>query len=143
MAGERRFAAWGVVAAMLAVSCETAPPPEPEEIAANLTIVDPGGGPILARPRELPAPSGAAGAHACVRGAYTHRWAHGSEVYLCCVPLPELLSPSFHCAPPFGALASGSDYSKVRFCHLQHPTSPEPRLLRVCILAPLQAPGLD
>ena len=100
-------------------------------------------------PRRLPA-NGDPASHACVRGDYTHVYQTSQgmsgdrEVWLCCIPVEEILSNSFRCADsPFPALFGGTDDAKIRYCSLAHPTSTEPSYIPVCIPAPLQAPGLD
>ena len=66
------------------------------------------------------------------------------EVWLCCLPVEEILSHSFRCEDSlFPALFGDNDYTKIRYCSLAHPTSTEPRYIPVCIPAPLRAPGLD
>jgi hypothetical protein len=100
-------------------------------------------------PRRFPA-DGDPASHACVRGDYTHVYETSQgfsgdrEVWLCCLPVDEILSDSFRCADSlFPALFGDSDYTKIRYCSLAHPTSTEPRYIPVCIPAPLQAPGLN
>jgi hypothetical protein len=100
-------------------------------------------------PRRLPT-NGDPASHACVRGDYTHVYQTSQgmsgdrEVWLCCIPVEEILGDSFRCADsPFPALFGGTDYAKIRYCSLAHPTSTEPSYIPVCIPAPLQAPGLD
>jgi hypothetical protein len=99
-------------------------------------------------PRRFPA-DGDPESHACIRGNYTHVYETSQgfsgerEVWLCCVPVDEILSGSFRCADsPFPALFGDTDYTKIRYCSLAHPTSSEPRYIPVCIPAPLEAPGL-
>ena len=89
-------------------------------------------------------------AHVCVRGDYTHVYETSQglsgdrEVWLCCIPVDEILRDSFRCADSrFPALFGSSDYMRIRYCGLAHPTSREPRYIPICIPAPLQAPGLD
>lgn len=100
-------------------------------------------------PRRFPA-DGDPASHACVRGDYTHVYETSQglggdrEVWLCCIPVDEILSDSFRCADSlFPALFGDTDYTKIRYCSLAHPTSSEPRYIPVCIPAPLQAPGLE
>lgn len=108
------------------------------------------GQPLLVRPHRLPQASGSGG-HACLQGRYTHvyrtdsGWHGQPEVWLCCVPIEELLSDSFDCAAsPFPPLFSGGEgYLKVRFCTLLDPTSTVPRYIPVCVPAPLQAPDVE
>ncbi len=93
--------------------------------------------------------------HACIRGDYMHVYETESgwssspgrpEVWLCCVPIDALLSDQFHCADTLltsiltSIYGGDSDYLKVRFCSLLHPTEIEPVYIRVCIPAPLVAP---
>jgi hypothetical protein len=100
-------------------------------------------------PRRFPA-DGDPDAHACVRGDYTHVYETSAgmsgerEVWLCCIPVDEILRDSFRCADSlYPALFGDTDYTKIRYCSLAHPTSTEPRYIPVCIPAPLEAPGLD
>jgi hypothetical protein len=66
------------------------------------------------------------------------------EVWLCCIPVAEILSESFRCADsPFPMLFGSSDYAKVRYCSLAHPTATEPTYIPLCIPAPLRAPALE
>ena len=90
--------------------------------------------------------------HACLQGNYSHRYAtqeggRSREVWLCCVPVEELLRDSFNCSDdtlmPAIYTVRGADYAKIRSCHLQHPTSTEPTFIPACIPAPLQAPDLE
>jgi hypothetical protein len=88
--------------------------------------------------------------HACVRGDYTHVYetdqglSGDPEVWLCCLPVDEILRDSFRCADSFLlALFGDADDAKIRYCSLAHPTSREPEYIPVCIPAPLQAPGID
>ena len=103
-------------------------------------------GPLEFRPRRVP--RGDVGSHACLSGSYTYPYQTagitGREVWLCCIPVDEILRESFHCAGgtlprPFGS----PEYIKIRYCSLLHPTASEPTYIPVCIPAPLQAPGLD
>lgn len=82
-----------------------------------------------------------------MRGEYSHvyetehGWT-GHEVWLCCVPVNELLRDSFHCSnaallSALGDSLGDADYLKVRYCTLLHPTSPDPVAIPVCIPAPL------
>jgi hypothetical protein len=82
--------------------------------------------------------------HACLRGRYTHRYeTTGREVFLCCIPVDVILKDSFQCAGGLPLLFGSPDDIKIRFCSLLHPTAPTRTYIRVCIPAPLQAPGLD
>ncbi len=100
------------------------------------------------RPRKLPT-GGDPGAHACIRGDYNHVYTtsagwHGDEVWLCCIPVHEILRDSFQCsASLIPEVFGSSDYSKIRFCGLLHPTETEATYIPVCVPAPLTAPGLD
>ena len=101
------------------------------------------------RPRRLPG-GGAPNEHPCIQGNYYHRYEtengmHGYEVWLCCVPVNEVLSDSFGCDGSFLALPhiGNSDYMKIRYCALLHPTETELTYIPVCIPAPLVAPGTD
>ena len=99
-------------------------------------------------PRRFPA-GGDPASHACVRGDYPHVYetgqgiSGGREVWLCCIPVDEILSDSFRCADSlFPQLFGDTDYSKIRYCSLADPNSSEPRYIPVCIPAPLRAPEL-
>lgn len=98
------------------------------------------GQPFSIRPKKLPT-GGDVGSHACLKGRYDHQYVAGNEVWLCCIPIDELKSESFQCAQPIPALNYDSLYTKLRFCHVQNPTSAEPIFHPVCIPAPLKAPG--
>jgi hypothetical protein len=105
------------------------------------------GRPFAFRPRQLPT-GGDPASHACIRGDYIYRYEtsglQGREVWLCCIPPEEILRESFHCADSlFPALFGNSDYTKIRYCSLLHPTASEVTYIPVCIPPPLQAPGLD
>jgi hypothetical protein len=100
-------------------------------------------------PGRFPA-DGDPASHACVRGDYTHVYETSEglsgdrEVWLCCVPVDEILSDSFRCADSlFPALFGDTDNTKIRYCSLADPTSSEPQYIPVCIPAPLRAPGDD
>jgi hypothetical protein len=99
------------------------------------------------RPRQIPV--GAATDHPCLRGDYTHVYEtdngiHGHEVWLCCVPINELLSDNFNCSDQlFLPIFGSEEYQKIRSCYLLHPTSSEIILIPVCIPAPLTAPQVD
>jgi hypothetical protein len=88
--------------------------------------------------------------HACIRGDCTHIYERSQgiggerEVRLCCIPIDEIPKVSFRCANSwFPALFGSSDYTKIRYCSLVHPTLTEPRYIPICIPPALQAPGLD
>ncbi|MBQ0820046.1 hypothetical protein KBI52_07435 [Microvirga sp. HBU67558] len=98
------------------------------------------------RPRRVP--SGNIESNACLRGSYSHSYETsgiaGREVWLCCIPVDEVLRDTFQCSGgtlprPFGS----PDYIKIRYCSLLHPTESEPTYVPICIPAPLQAPELD
>jgi hypothetical protein len=102
--------------------------------------------PLEFRPRRVL--RGDVGSHACLSGSYSYPYEAagitGREVWLCCIPVDEILRESFQCAGgtlprPFGS----PEYIKIRYCSLLHPTASEPTYIPVCIPAPLQAPGLD
>lgn len=91
----------------------------------------------------------AAGAQAwqgCLDGNYFYPYRISSgrragDVWLCCVPIDELLRESFDCGgfstfPYFGSAAD----QKVQTCSLVDPVSEEARFLPACIPAPLEAP---
>ena len=100
------------------------------------------------RPRRLPT-GGATSNHPCIQGSYNHVYEtdygqYGQrEVWLCCVPVDEILRESFNCGESalssiYQVLGGGdSDYWKIRSCYLQHPTATEPTFIPVCIPAPL------
>ena len=86
----------------------------------------------------------------CMSGNYVHNHTitsglRAGEVWLCCVPVNELLRESFSCAA--GALVIGpygygnADDLKVQFCNLYDALSTELRYTPACIPAPLVAPG--
>ena len=69
-------------------------------------------------PRRFPA-DGDPASHACVRGDYTHVYETSQglggdrEVWLCCIPVDEILSDSFRCADSlFPALFGDTDYPR-------------------------------
>jgi hypothetical protein len=92
------------------------------------------------RPRNLP--KGAPTDHDCIKGNYYHRVGFsGHEVWLCCVAIEELARDSFQCADEsIASLFADTLYMKVQFCSLLHPTSSEPRLIPICVPAPIVAP---
>ena len=99
-------------------------------------------------PGRFPA-DGDPASHACVRGDYTHVYetsrglSADPEVWLCCIPVDEILRDSFRCADSLlPALFGATDDTKIRYCSLADPTSTEPQHIPVCIPAPLQAPGI-
>lgn len=105
------------------------------------------GNALAFRPRRLPS-GGATSSHACIRGDYNHVYEtnggyHGDEVWLCCVPVNEILRDSFHCASTLLPIThlGGVDHMKIRYCTLLHPTNTEATYIPVCIPAPLTAPG--
>ena len=70
-------------------------------------------------PRRLPT-NGDPASHACVRGDYSHIYQTSQgmsgdrEVWLCCIPVEEILSDSFRCADsPFPALFGGTEYATI------------------------------
>jgi hypothetical protein len=99
--------------------------------------------PLEVRPK--PVPKGDIKSHACLRGHYTHRYqTTGGEVFLCCIPVDEILRGSFQCAGGLPLFIFGSpDDIKIRFCSLLHPTASTLTYVRVCIRAPLRAPEPD
>lgn len=102
----------------------------------------------LGRPlefRPIRVPSGDVTDHPCLRGNYIHQYRTsgmtGDEVWLCCIPVNEILSDSFQCAGArFSLSLVSSDYMKIRYCSLLSPTASEPTFIPVCIPAPVQAP---
>lgn len=102
--------------------------------------------PILVKPHTLPSAGGGdTSDHPCLRGEYSHIYEatglHAGEVWLCCVPINDLLTDNFNCGdvlliPGYG----DEEYMKITSCHLLHPTSPTPVYVPVCISAPLTAP---
>ena len=89
----------------------------------------------------------------CMKGNYYHVYEtdsgyNGHEVWLCCVPVEELLRESFSCADnvlinPALSYIGDPDYLKVRYCYLYDALSTEVVMMPVCIPAPLEAPGID
>jgi hypothetical protein len=97
----------------------------------------------LGRPfeiRPMRVPRGDVMGHSCLRGTYIHQYRTSGEVWLCCIPVNEILSESFQCAGARLSLLGSSDYMKIRYCSLLHPTASEPTFIPVCIPAPVQAP---
>lgn len=102
------------------------------------------------RPKHL-ATGGDVTDHPCLNGSYNHVYEtdqgqYGQrEVWLCCVPVDQILSGSFDCGCSVyqsisiaGHLGGDPDYWKIRSCYLLHPTELEPTFIPVCIPAPLQ-----
>lgn len=86
----------------------------------------------------------------CMEGSYIYRHEtdsplYGREVWLCCVPVEELLRETFQCAgeilSPLFFLGDADDL-KIRYCYLYDAQSTELRLIPACIPAPLEAPGV-
>lgn len=115
--------------------------------------------PLVAR-EELPFKTSPFAANEnCMEGNYdyvyeTESGMHGHEVWLCCVPIDELLEDYFHCADtgvdaflsiPLLAYpqVSDQDYIKVRYCRLIDATSTELIYMPACIPAPLEAPNTN
>jgi hypothetical protein len=93
-------------------------------------------------------PRGDVAGHDCLRGSYTHVYRgagfSGQEVWLCCVPVDEILSDAFRCAAgAFPPVLGSSEYLKISHCSLQHPTAAQPTYIPVCIPAPVRAPDID
>lgn len=86
----------------------------------------------------------------CMEGSYIYRHEtnspqYGREVWLCCVPVEELLRESFQCAGEILAplfFLGDADLLKIRYCYLYDAQSTELRLIPACIPAPLEAPGV-
>jgi hypothetical protein len=116
--------------------CQTATATQKAQLQLDL------GAPLLIRPKKLPT-GGGGSYHACLRGQYSHQYRLDSEVWLCCVPINELLSSSFDCAAGVATLLGG-EYMKVRYClleaHPKGPTAREPEFVPVCVPAALKAP---
>lgn len=108
------------------------------ESARNVQL----GRPFEVRPMRVP--RGDVTGHPCLRGSYIHQYrtsgVTGAEVWLCCIPVNEILSESFQCAGRFSLSLVSSDYMKIRYCSLLHPTASDPTFIPVCIPAPVQAP---
>ena len=87
---------------------------------------------------------------ACVEGDYTHAYTitagiRAGEVWLCCVPIAELLRENFSCADgatvPVGLFNGGSaDDLKVQYCALYDAQSTERVFTPACLPAPERAP---
>jgi len=101
------------------------------------------GSPFVIRPGKLPRGTEGGG---CFEGNYLYPYrissgVHAGDVWLCCVPIDELLRETFQCGglqrPTF--LGSAAD-QKVQTCSLVNPVSEEPEFIPVCIPAPLTAP---
>jgi hypothetical protein len=92
-------------------------------------------------------PAGAVAWTGCLEGNYHHLYQISSgfragDVYLCCVPIDELLRQSFDCGSIFPRpwfFGSPAD-QKVQTCTLLDPVSEELRLIPACIPAPTEAP---
>ena len=124
----------------------------PDGLAQSPTNIDsPRGSPSprqpnLAFPRERHRPRGM-GHVPCLEGSYFHRYEHqrgsrNEEVWLCCVPIEELLKDSFKCQEertilPGNALIGGKDYQKVRSCYFMDPKSSKKKSIPACIPAPI------
>ena len=104
------------------------------------------GGPLAFRLKRVP--RGDVASHACLQGSYTHvyrgaGWS-GQEVWLCCIPVEDVLSDAFQCATgAFPPILGSSEYLKIRHCSLLHPTAAEATHIPVCIPAPIKAPGTE
>ena len=102
------------------------------------------GGPLTIRPGSFA--SGAQAWQGCLEGDYVYPYrissgVHAGDVWLCCVPIDELLREGFQCGglqrpPIFGSAAD----QKVQTCLLVNPVSDEPEFCPACIPAPLTAP---
>jgi hypothetical protein len=104
----------------------------------------------LGKPLAMrPASTGAQAWEGCLQGHYRHRYEissgiYAGEVWLCCVPLDELLRDSFNCGGLQLPAVFGSEADqKVQACTLVDATSAEPRVVPACIRAPLTAPIED
>jgi hypothetical protein len=96
---------------------------------------------------------GASASERCLERSYwdapEYKYTRGSgqhtEVWLCCVPVGELLRKSFCCekvvVPPIHS--SDPEYAKIRYCYVRNPISTDLQLIPVCILASQTAPDLD
>lgn len=83
----------------------------------------------------------------CLSGRYIHRYqvssgVHAGDVWLCCIPINELLRDSFRCGgrqvpSHFGNAAD----QKIQTCSLLNPKSTSVEYIPACIPAPLKAPG--
>jgi len=101
------------------------------------------GDPIRIRPAPFKT-GGFPSNETCMAGNYYHVYdsdsgLHGREVWLCCVPIDELLRDSFLCADGLLSMnyIGDPDYLKIRYCHVYDALSEELRLIPVCIPAPL------
>ena len=141
----RRLALKALVSAAvaLALGCTREGPPlrhvDEIQIGGTLTLAE--------RPFRV---GGFPANQACVDGSYTHLYTISSgiragEVWLCCVPIAELLRDNFSCADgatvPIGRFNGGTaDDLKVQYCALYDPESTERAFTPACLPAPLQAP---
>jgi hypothetical protein len=102
------------------------------------------GAPLTIRPGSFA--SGAQAWQGCLEGNYIYPYrissgVHAGDVWLCCVPIDELLRETFQCGglqrpSIFGSAAD----QKVQTCLLLNPVSAEPEFCPACIPAPLTAP---
>ena len=130
----------------LGTACRPVEPP-PRELVREIRL---GGTLTLAeRPFRI---GGFPSNEACVAGDYTHSYTitsgiRAGEVWLCCVPIAELLRESFSCADGVvlvGTFNGGSaDDLKVQYCALYDAESTERVFVPACLPAPERAPTLD
>ena len=95
----------------------------------------------------VPAGATAQARQFCLDSNYIYRYqvaqgVHAGDVWLCCIPINELLRDSFRCGGfqlpiHFGSTAD----QKVQTCSLLNPTSTSVEYVPACIPAPLKAPG--
>jgi hypothetical protein len=94
-----------------------------------------------------PAASGAQANQNCLNGTYIYRYqissgVHAGDVWLCCIPINELLRDSFRCGGSLLPVHLGSSADqKVQTCSLLNPISTQVEYIPACIPAPLKAPG--
>jgi len=120
--------------------------PKQGQLAAEVRL----GRPLTIRPGTFPAPLGDPRSHACLQGNYIYPYrissgVHAGEVWVCCVPINELLQATFQCGDPqslqrpLSVFGSAAD-QKVQTCSLVNPLSSEREVIPVCVPAPLTAP---
>jgi hypothetical protein len=84
---------------------------------------------------------------ACLAGRYIHKYvisagADKGDAWMCCVPIKELLRPSFTCGglqQPRPGRGTAND-QKVQTCSLRHPTSSTAATVRACKPAQTSTP---
>jgi hypothetical protein len=91
-----------------------------------------------------PGAAGAQAAEGCMNGSYLHRYTitsgiNAGEVWLCCVPIAELLRDSFRCGGIMPVYLGTPADAKVQTCSLVNATSPTGGYIPACIQAPYEA----